>query len=270
MAPLMDYERPADDPPGRLHLADDLRKRLGGYGEDWPAKITDADLAGLDFAWLPALAQFDHWTLLGAGRLRDRPATDFFNDPIPNYIHLLYWARLRYALALRRGDVLAASTEVRHLAELIRTQGILISEMIAVVLARLDLRGREAAFRAGLDVSAWAAPDNDQLDRHRRMAFASMYFTYPGVPPEVLRKAVGCMPSPCSALLEGAGANRAFGAFGTVDNFEVVDELAKAHGCEPAVLARVHQSVELPAGDALRALADDLDRRIPDFFNPKR
>jgi hypothetical protein len=113
MAPLMDYEKPLDDPPGRLHLSDELRKRIGSYGQDWPAKITDRDLAGLDFAWMQALAQYDHWTLLGAGRLRNLPGNDFFNEPIPNYLSLQLWSKLRYALALRRGDLLAASADVR-------------------------------------------------------------------------------------------------------------------------------------------------------------
>jgi len=31
MAPLIDYEKPLDDPPGRLHLPDELRERITSY-----------------------------------------------------------------------------------------------------------------------------------------------------------------------------------------------------------------------------------------------
>lgn len=267
MAPLVDYESPLDQPPGRLHIAEPLRGRLNAYGADWPTKIAPEDFAGLGFGWLQALAQYDHWTLLSAGRLRDLPAgTNIYGDPIPNYLSLMHWSKLRLALGFRRGDVLAASAEVRHLADLIRSQQILIAEMIAVMLYRFDARARDVAAAAGLDVSAWPAGDTAQLDRHRKMAFASMYFAYPGVSPQTLRKAVSCMPSSCSALLEAAGANRSFGAFATPDNFALVSELATEHGCEAAVLARIAASRELPAQEALQSVSEDVDQQIPKFF----
>lgn len=52
MASGMDYEKPLDQPPGSLHLPDDLRNRIRSYGDAWLQRITDADLAGLDFFWL--------------------------------------------------------------------------------------------------------------------------------------------------------------------------------------------------------------------------
>ena|SRR5438270_4145783 len=96
MAPLVDYSPPLDNPPGRLHLADELKQRLtSGPGNDWGAKITAADLANLNFSWMTALAQFDHWSLYGAGPLKDFNGGDFFNTPIPNYTSLEEWAKLR-------------------------------------------------------------------------------------------------------------------------------------------------------------------------------
>ena len=55
MAPLIDYEKPLDNPPGLLHLADELRERITSYGSEWPMRITDTDLSGLDFTWMTAL-----------------------------------------------------------------------------------------------------------------------------------------------------------------------------------------------------------------------
>ncbi len=266
MAPLMDYDVPMGELPGRLHLPGELRRRITGYGVDWPTSVTDEDLSTLDFTWMAELGTYDHWTLFGAGRLRDvAPGSNVFADTIPNYLSLLHWSRLRYAIALRRGDVLQASGEVRHLADLIRSQGILVAEFSAVLVYRLDASARDTAAERGLDVSAWPATDPEQLDRHRRMAFASLYFNYPGVRPDTVRKAVACMPAPCSALVEGAGANGAFGAFGATDNRALLKKLATENGCEAAAFEYFSHNQEIPAGDALAGLSNE----IPRFFIPQ-
>jgi hypothetical protein len=272
MAPLVDYEQPLEDPPGRLRVAGALADRLKGYGADWPAKISDRDLEGLDFGWMSALQRFDHWSLLGAGRLGDQPASyaDFYRQAIPNYWSLQQWSKLRLAAAFRRGDLAQASAEVRHLADLTRTQSILVAEMVAVAIYRLDARAREVAAAKALDMAGWPQPDVDQIDRHRRIAFASLYFTYPGVKPETVRKAVACMPSPCSALLEGAGANRTIGPYGGADNLDLVSDLAREHGCESATLDRVRRFRELTASETLTAVADDFAGQIPKFFSDSR
>jgi hypothetical protein len=180
------------------------------------------------------------------------------------------WSRLRLAAAFRRGDFAQASSDVRHLADLIRTQEILIAEMIAVAVYRLDARAREVAVARGVDVAGWPQPDLEQLDRHRRTAFASLYFTFPGVNPGTLRKAVGCMPSPCSALLEGAGANRTVGAYGSVDNLDLVSDLAREHGCESATLDRARRTRELVPSEALDSAGEDISGRIPKLLSDSR
>src|SRR5712692_5285667 len=149
MAPLIDYEKPLDDPPGLLHLPEELSKRVAGYGSDWPLRIDERDFGSLDFTWMAQLRQFDHWTVLAFGRLRDVPADNIMRDPIPNYLSLLLWSKLRLAMALRRGDAAAASSDVRHLADLIRSQDILIAEMIALALYRIDAHARTFAAAAG-------------------------------------------------------------------------------------------------------------------------
>jgi len=268
MAPLMDYEPPLDKPPGRLHLRADLAERLSSYGREWPVRITDADLTGLDFGWLVELGQHDHWTLLGAGRLRDLPPDNLFTEAIPNYEHLMYWAKLRYALAFRRSDLTAAVGEVRHLAMLVHSQGLLIAESVAIAMGRFEARAREVAAVYGTDVSWWNAPAADQLDRQRQAAFASIYFSYPGVSEATLRKAAGCAPSPCMMLVEGATANRSFGEYAASDNLALIESLLERYSCEPAVLQRIRQSRELPAGEALEGLRDDLGEQIASNLGP--
>ncbi len=262
MAPLIDYEKPLDEPPGLLHLPDELRARINSYASDW-TRIPYQELAGLDFSWMAALGQFDHWSLLGAGRLRDVPVGNIFRDPIPNYVSLMLWSKLRFALALRQGDLTIASAEVRHLADLIRSQGILLGEMIAVALYKMDARARELASAAGADVTGWGELEVDQLERYRQTTFASIFFTFPGVRRETVNKALGCMLSPCVALAEGAGANRSFGAYGATDNLTLLEEIAISHQCEDALIARAINSQEVAAADALEGAAAHLDERIP-------
>ena len=265
MAPLIDYEKPLDQPPGALHLTDELRAHLLAGFPDWSQRISDGDLAGLDFGWMKQLSAYDHWSLLAAGRLKDFAPTDFFTTPIPNYVSLMQWAKLRFALARRRGDHANASVEVRHLADLIRSQNLLISEAVAVAMYKIDGSARGGAVAAGGDVSGWPTVDTVGLDTDRSEAFAAMYFTYPGVKPETLRKAVACMPAPCAALGEGAGANRAFGAYSS-DNLQLVLELAKSHGCEQALFDRAVASREVSAQEAWEQAGDTLDGQIPKYL----
>jgi hypothetical protein len=98
------------------------------------------------------------------------------------------------------------------------------------------------------------------------MAFASMYFTYPGVSEATLRKASACVTSPCSALLEGAGASRQFRAYAATSNLALIEELIKTNHCEGPLLTRFAKGRELPAGEALQVLADDVEQVIPKMF----
>jgi hypothetical protein len=138
--------------------------------------------------------------------------------------------------------------------------------MIAVALYKMDARARELAAAAGADVADWGELEADHLERYRRTTFASIFFTFPGVSPATVKKALGCMPSPCVALAEGAGANRSFGAYGATDNLTLVEEMAASHRCEDALIARAVGSQEVAAGDALEGAAAHLDERIPNFL----
>jgi hypothetical protein len=178
----------------------------------------------------------------------------------------MYWAKLRYALAFRRSDLPAAVREVRHLAMLVHTQGILLAESVANAMGRFEVRARQIAAASGTDVTWWDAPAADQLDRQRRVAFASVYFAYPGVSEATLRKAAECAASPCAMLIEAATANRTFGAYGASDNLALIGSLVERYGCEAAVLERIRQSRELPATEALEALRDDLGEQVERYL----
>ena len=263
LAPLIDYEAPLDKPVGRLHLPDELRQRIASYGPDWPTRIDARDAAGLDFSWMSALAQFDHWSVLAAGRLRDVPPGNAYREPIPNYIGLQVWSKLRLAMALRDGDVLSASNEVRHLADLIRSQQLLIGEMVGLAIYRIDAHARTYAKAAGASIDDWPEAEGEQFNRYRATSFSSIYFAYPGVKPETLKRAMECTPAPCSALLEGAVASRSFGHYGATDNLPLIQELSANKGCDADLLARAVASQEVPVADALEGISEEMANRIP-------
>ncbi len=80
---------------------------------------------------------------------------------------------------------------------------------------------------------------------------------------------MNCTPAPCTALLEGAVANRAYGTYGTTDNESLIRELSLSRGCDPALMEWVLASKEVAAGDALEAVGEDLDGKIPKFLGPR-
>jgi hypothetical protein len=119
-------------------------------------------------------------------------------------------------------------------------------------MGRFEARACAVTTGSGADVSWSNASAADQLDRQRAASFASMYFSYPGVSEATLRKAADCAPSPCLMLIEGATANRTFGAYAASDNSDLIGSLLERYSCELAVLQRIRHSRELPAGERSR------------------
>ena len=115
----------------------------------------------------------------------------------------------------------------------------------------------------------WDQLEVDQLERYRRTAYASIFFTFPGVRSETVKKAMDCMLSPCVAVLEGAAANRSFGAVDLTDNLPLLGEIAAARDCEQALIARAADGEELAADEALEA-ARDLGSQIPKNLDSAR
>lgn len=181
---------------GLLHLPQALVATLEAPG--WQSAGPEL-YAGLDFSWLKQLLEFDHWSLSAQGPLRDGRPTAFVDAPLPNYLTLLHWARLRLLKGAHEGQLEQATTEVLHLADLCASGGTLIGEMM-----------RASSFH-GLVRETWAragrappvAPFSEtERGRVRAAAFAGTYLLYPGVPNEVRAKALECVPMRCAALQE--------------------------------------------------------------------
>lgn len=186
---------------GLLHLPASLTQRMSNPPNAWRQAGPEL-YAGLDFTWMSELLQFDHWSLLGAGPLRDDKPTSFYEANLPNYVTLMHWSKLRLLKGVHDGNLAQASVEVRHLAGLIASSGTLIGEMIRISLYNIERKTWEDL---GQPVPG-GLPSADENWRLRHSAFAGMYLLYPGVPRAVKEKALKCVPMRCAALLEAIGA----------------------------------------------------------------
>jgi hypothetical protein len=186
---------------GMLHLPASITQRMSNPPNAW-RKAGPELYAGLDFSWMTEVMQFDHWSLYGAGPLRDEKETNFYEANIPNYISLQHWAKLRLLKGVHEGNLAQASVEVRHLAGLIASSGTLIGEMIRIAIYGIERKTWEDLGQPMPE----ALPSADEAWRLRHSAFAGMYLLYPGVPRAVKEKALKCIPMRCAALVEAIGA----------------------------------------------------------------
>lgn len=135
MAGRTDWE---DGHIGLLHLPDTITQAMRTPPMAWrraPPEI----YAGLDFGWLKELLQFDHWSIATASPLRDvAEAKTAADAPLPNFVTLQSWSKLRLLKGLHERDLAQASLEVRHLADLCGSTGSLVGDMIRVAMLGIE------------------------------------------------------------------------------------------------------------------------------------
>lgn len=221
---------------GLLHLPDSIVQRMGNPPGAWRQAGPDL-YAGLDFGWMTELLQFDHWSLLGAGPLRDKAEVNFFEEILPNYMPLMSWSKLRLLKGVHEGNLAQASVEVRHLAELIGSTGSLVGEMVRVSIYNLERLVWEDVGRPVPE----GLPSRDDGGRLRNSAFAGLYLLYPGVPRAVKEKALKCIPMRCAALIEGIGVTASLRHL-VPGAQEELDWLLTQTPCDSALAARAARS----------------------------
>lgn len=236
---------------GLLHLPDSLTARM----KDPPLasrRFGPADYAGLDFSWMQEIAQFDHWTLSAQGPLSNVDAVDYFTAPLPNYVTMQNWVKLRLVKARDEGDLAQASVEIRHLGDLIASSGTLIGEMI-----RAAMFGIERGFYEDLGVPPPApVPSADDVAQLRGVAWAGMYFLFPGVKREVREKALACLPMRCVGLMEAIGSTAALRD--VVPNAqEHLDWLRAQSPCDPLQAQRMARGPAVPLDQLIESYAGD-------------
>ncbi len=221
---------------GLLHLPASITDRMANPPGAW-RQAGPQLYAGLDFSWMVELQQFDHWSLLAAGPLKDKQDYTFFEAPLPNYVTLQNWAKLRLLKGIHEGNLAQASVEVRHLAELCGSSGTLIGEMIRISFYGIERKTWEDVGQQPPE----AVMSADDAWRTRHASFVGMYMLYPGVPRAVREKALKCIPTRCAALMEGIGAAASLSQL-VPDAQKDVDWLLAQSPCDVELAKRVSRS----------------------------
>lgn len=248
LAPRIDW---ATEPPieGTLHVPASITQLLTADG--WEERIADLDLSGLEPRWLSELLPYDHWELTTAGPpSKLAPGADF-GGALPLYTFFVHWTKLRFARAFRFGDFLEASREVRHLANLLSTQNVVLAQVIAAILLKVEERAFLVATRRGLSVPGWApAGTAEDLDRLRRIDRVSYAFFLPGVSEKVMARALDCAPARCTAITEGAWSHATVGELSSEDTREGFGRIVEDSGCQGPLLAKIREGQKLSLHEA--------------------
>ena len=236
---------------GLLHLPDSLTTRMKDPPLAW-RRFGPADYAGLDFSWMQEISQFDHWTLSAQGPLSNVDAVDYFTAPLPNYVTMQNWVKLRLVKARDEGDLAQASVEVRHLGDLIASSGTLLGEMIRAAFFNI-----ERGFYEDLGVQPPApVPSADDVSQLRGVAFAGMYFLFPGVKREVREKALACTPMRCVDLMEAIGSTAALRNV-VPDAQGHLDWLRAQSPCDPLQAERMARGPAVPIDELVENYSGD-------------
>jgi hypothetical protein len=180
------------------------------------------------------LGQFDHWSLATLGPFAEQAATvDPFLAPIPYYLPLMDWAKLRLVQALATGDA-SALGDVQHLADLIASNGILIAEFSAAHIVLYEQQFENVASSTSLPLPPGTSPFANQGDYQsfHDLALAGASFMFPGVDPAVARRGLSCSPTPCVLLSEWIGMRRELDSFTDTAEDQNSFGLADQSGCD--------------------------------------
>ena len=164
-----------------------------------------AGLSTLDFGWMGQLHAYDRWDILRNRPTPFREPFDLTYEPMPQFGHLILWARFRLLQGLRTGQPLAAARDVRHLAWLAYSTDTLIGAMLASTLLDTE-RAAHASLQA--PPPEWRPMSSEQVARMRAMIMSGFIFSYPPIAVEVAKKSRRCGEPVvrCIAMTEAAFA----------------------------------------------------------------
>jgi hypothetical protein len=187
---------PADSP---LQLPAALAESM-----EWDTLVaSEVDVSTLDFDWMRQLQGFDRWDIMkNTPRPRPEPFT-FMTAPMPNYLALQTWAKLRLLHGVRTGQPLEAARDVRHLAWLAYRSDTQLGAMIASALLGIE---RKAHASMEAPPPGWRPMSAEQVERMRAVFWASMSFSSVAAPTDVARKARHCGSgiTRCTGLTEAS------------------------------------------------------------------
>jgi hypothetical protein len=121
----------------KLAIPKEIQKEL--QNRNWVQYKPDFKKLMLDFSWMKELAKYDYWAPdLNNPEIDPKSHPNITMLPLPEYSHLISWARLRLKQGKLTNDMKNAQAEVRHLARLIYTNDYLVSSMVAITILKSE------------------------------------------------------------------------------------------------------------------------------------
>lgn len=190
--PRVGWEKPVPPPAhSELTLPSDLEAMLDDAAEPptskkgWFDHQDDFDTSKLDFGWLQRLQHYGYWDILSSSPLNSAEGLDFASMPLPYYLSLMHWVKLRWVEARRRGDWSEASAETRHLAWLCYSSNLLLGAMTAMAILKIERRAYEVALAEGRDLGDWHAYSDDWVEQAKAVVWAAFSYASPLLGAEV-------------------------------------------------------------------------------------
>lgn len=185
-----------------LALAESDQARVREWKEHWVEHADDPLVGSLDFTWMRGLSKYGRWNLVPGSPLEKLERRDLLKIPMPYFVDLITWSKLRLLRALKSGDYAAASAEVRQLAWLCYSSETLLGSMVALSILRAERTAHDAAERASADLQGWTAYDEAWLTAARHTLFAGLVYTNLALPDALQMRARAARAPRCAGLVE--------------------------------------------------------------------
>jgi hypothetical protein len=190
---------------GELSLPEPVRKQVKDWDKRWTEHADDPVLQTLDFGWMRELSKYGHWNLVPGGPLEQVEDRYLETLPVPYYLDLITWAKLRFLRAHKTGDFVQASAEIRQLAWLSYSTELLLGAVVATAILSVERAAHEAEVAARSDVTGWTPYEAEWTSNLRSVVTAANAYTYPKLPERLVGPVGANAAVRCAAMTEMAG-----------------------------------------------------------------
>lgn len=178
-------------------------------GENWLKARDFPEIDRIDLSWMQELFRYDHWDPFATNIFKswysNEPEPTWIDAPMPNFLALLAYSKLRLMRAVSSGEMESGLREVRHLAKLAYSTETLIGTAVAVRILRYERDAHLYATDHDLAVN-WSSESHEGLERALNTAFAFASFAGVATSPDLLVRVVGDTElqfGRCAGITEG-------------------------------------------------------------------
>jgi hypothetical protein len=232
-------------------------------GNDWLAASPE-HWRGADTAWMGELARYAHWDLerTGPASQMDEGEYDWATAPLPLYLPLMHWAKLRLLQGIEDGSPVQAAAEVRHLARLAYSTENLLGAMVGLQILRSEREAFDHLVADGaVAPEGWRPLTEAEIHRLRRTIWAAVAYRSIDTPPE--HRDAPLALGGCAALLESAWAALIVRPFLVDDHREAYDWLGETLEASACRLTLVRRAWAMPEEEPLASLRREACRGDP-------